>query len=471
MAIVNLETARSCAEILNESMTKLGYGEGTKIDTSSLETIEAGMKAIGALPREMLNQLLNQVNIVLIYRNYATMFTSSKNPTRRFWRDAVNYGGGEADIYQEILEPVEGVVGIWARDYADGDEDGTLALNNAKYHFGYHGAKVQKKFHTTTTRFDIALSLSELEISKIFTPEGFAGYMSAKIANIQYSAEIQLLNAVIENVRAMVQNRALKFREPINVNNTNGVTEMVEDIQTITDGMKMPSTEFNEAGILTMSDPEDLYLLTTPQFMNRIRVRGAANAFNINEYMFKNNVITLPAGTDFGRDEAGNTVHAVLVDRRAIVMAIRYWSMRPFIPTGSDFQNYFFKCEFIHGYNEFFNAIAFTGEPIDDFFNGEGAYLTLYSDDLMNNGFVFDRFNIVGRRVYTSSLNVQYYENVQSFSFDVDVQQTESGSSSFVFSKNGQDIINRIITQGDSQTQFSYDVPVAENGAVYVIST
>lgn len=381
MAITDLSTAQGLAGIMNEALTNY-FGRGSyQIDTTSLESIEAGFGEVGAYPAEMKNALLNQVNLVLIYRNYGTMFTESKNPTRRFWRDAIRYGDGIADIYQEILEPISGIQGIWAEDYAGQEDTSELALNNAKYHFNFHKGDVQKKFHVDTTRRDFAISVSELEISKAFTPEGFAGYINVKIANLQWSAEVHLLTAAIENMRKMVTDQNIIFSMGHNLNNQNGVTETVETIRTITDSMTSLSRSYNKAGIITISDSEDLYLLTTPQFLQRIGVRGAANAFNINEYRLQNRVLILPEDTDFGKAPNGETVHAMLVDRRAIVMAMRYWKMAPFVPTGADWQNYFLKIEYLHGYNDFFNAVAFAGEPIDDFFDGGvGATINLTSD-------------------------------------------------------------------------------------------
>ena len=419
MAVIDLTTAQELAGIMNEALVKY-FGEGSyQIDTTSTDTIEGGFKAIGAYPPEQKNALLAQVNLILVYRNYGTMFTSSKNPTRRFWRDAINYGDGEADIYQEILEPVEGVQGIWASDYADKTEEEikALALTNAQYHFKFHKGKVTKKFHTRTNRKDFAISVSEHEISKAFTPEGFAGYVNVKIANLQWSAEVEILRAVIDCVKNMVNSGDLIFSGNHSLNNHNGVTEVVETLRTYTDAMTMIDTKYNKAGILTMSNRDDLYLLTTPEFLNRISVRGSANAFNINEYRNENRVITLPSGTDFGTNPtSGEKVYAVLIDRRAIVMAFRYWSMRPFVMSATDWQNYFLKIEYLFGYNEFFNAVAFSGEDIDDFFTGEGGTLVLEVDSVDLDDLV-NKLNIIGgeRTFYTASHAV--YQGVEKVVF------------------------------------------------------
>lgn len=368
-------TIQQGAEILNEALRNY-YGEGTyQIDTSSAATIQSGFERVGAVPPEMLNGILNQVNVVLVYRNYGTMFDESKNQTRAFWRDAIRHGGGLADVYQEILEPVQLIQdgkytsGTWAADYAgkSGDEKMELAQRNAAYHFDFHSGDVQKQFHTTTDRKDFAISVSELEISKAFTPEGFAGYVSVKLANLQWSAEVYLQQAVIDNIKQMVSDRKIVFATGHSLNTMDGVTEMVETIKTHTDAMQNVSKNLNQAGICTISNADDLYLVTTPEFYNRMETRGAANAYNLNEYRIKNRIIMLPTGADLG-EYNGEQVQAVLVDRRAIVMAMRYWKMAPFVPTGTDWQNYFLKIEFIKGYNTFFNAVAYTGEPIDDFF-------------------------------------------------------------------------------------------------------
>lgn len=460
MAVIDLTTAQELAGIMNEALVKY-FGEGSyQIDTTSTDTIEGGFKAIGAYPPEQKNAILAQVNLILIYRNYGTMFTSSKNPTRRFWRDAINYGDGEADIYQEILEPVEGVQGIWASDYADKTEEEIkdLARANAVYHFKFHKGKVTKKFHTRTNRKDFAISVSEHEISKAFTPEGFAGYVNVKIANLQWSAEVDILRAVIECVRQMVTNGDIIFSGNHTLNNHNGVTEVVETLRTYTDAMTMIDTKYNKAGILTMSDRSDLYLLTTPEFLNRISVRGSANAFNINEYRNENRVITLPSGTDFGfNPTTGEPVYAVLLDRRAIVMAFRYWSMRPFVMSGTDWQNYFLKIEYLYGYNEFFNGVAFSGENIDDFFTGEGGTL-IASGSIVDK--LLEKLDIVGgHRVYDAD-ETYVYQNVEKVVFLDGINDLVGGEITVIK-------YNEKLVEHDAITPMS-EIILSNNSTLYI---
>ena len=119
-----------------------------------------------------------------------------------------------------------------------------------------------------------------------------------------------------------------------------------------------------------MSGEEDIFLVTTPDFVNRIQTRGYANAFNVEYYRNKNRLILLPAGTDLGDDPNGDKVLCLLVDRRAIVLSIMYWAVKPFVVSNTDYTNYFQKIKLLKGYNEFFNAVAFSGDDIGEYDDG-----------------------------------------------------------------------------------------------------
>ena len=354
--------------IVNQSLNDLGYS-GYQIPTEGTDTeIETAWSAIAALPPSAKNALLEQIVVILKYRNYGTMFDASKNPIRKFFRDDIQFGGGEEDIYHEIVAPVEG---IWAQDFAglenDSQASDDLAEQVARNLVRYYKYDVKKKFHTQTRPLDIPMSLTEYELKRIFTPDGFARFVDVKMANLMWSAEIALLNRVINDIKTMIENNGAVRVTGIDLNTPAGVTDHVEQLRTLTDAMTMPSDDFNAAGIVTMSDKEDLFLFCTPEYVNRLQTRGYANAFNVEYYRNNNRLVILPYGTNLGVDSNDKPVLAVLIDRRAIVESIRYWEVKPFVVANTDYVNYFLKGQVLAGYNEFFNAVAFSGDAIGDF--------------------------------------------------------------------------------------------------------
>lgn len=363
-------TIQEATGYLNQSLSDLGYGQyqiPTPDGTNDPE-VRAAYQSIAALAPSARSALLDQVVAILKFRNYATMFDASKNPVRKFFRNDINFGGGEEDIYHEIVSPIEG---NWASDFAgldnDSPESDEAAEAVARNLVRYYNYKVTKKFHTTKKPLDIPLSISEYEQKQIFTPEGFTRFIDVKMANMQWSAEIALLGMVIADIRTMVNARAVVAVKGIDMNTPAGVTDTVEKLRTYTDAMKMPSVAFNSAGILTLSSDDDIFLFCTPEFVNRLQTRGYANAFNVEYYREHNKLVVLPYGTNLGTDEDGDPVQAVLIDRRAIVESIFYWEIKPFVVANTDYTNYFLKGQVLSGYNEFFNAIAFSGDAIGAF--------------------------------------------------------------------------------------------------------
>lgn len=360
-------------EIVNNSLKTLGYSDYSVLATGTDAEILASWNAIGALPEDALSAILKQIASIQVFRNYGIMFNAEDNPIRRFFRDDINAGGGEEDIYHKIIAPVEG---IWARDFAGLDAAGTRAKAEdvAAALVTFYQTDVAKKFHTRKQRFDVPCSLTEHEIRQAFTPDGMTRFIDTTLANMQWSAEVALLDLVIADVKAMIEAGATVVETGVDLNTPNGVTEHVERLRTITDAMMMPSTAFNKAEVRTKSSPEDVFLFCTPEYINRLQTRGYANAINIEYYRNNNALVILPYGSDLGTitvadDEDGHDekVLAALIDRRAIVESIMYWAVKPFDVPNTDYINYFLKVEDLSGYNEFFNAVAFSGSDIGTF--------------------------------------------------------------------------------------------------------
>lgn len=360
-------TVQQAAGYLNETLGKLGYDY--RIDTTNDMTIEAGFKEVGAFSPAMLDNIVSMQMKILKTRVYTAMFTESKNPMRRFFRDAVDYGGGIQEIYMKLIKAEDG---YWAHADMTNDEADAIARDLVSF----KDDDVINKIHPVNFKFRVKMSISDLEVSKLFTPQGYADFLGQKYSNFQQSAEAKLQEIGIAKIKEMVAAGKCKFETGLDLSTPNGVTSTVERINTVSDGMQTLNALYNFDGVETTTDFDNLYLVVTPKFINRLRSRGYANAFNLEEYRAKNRLIMLPAGTSIGTDSTGKEIGCMLIDYRAILIAIRYWEVKPFIVSNTDYRNTFMNVQGIVDYNTFFNAVAFVTGDVD-FFTESDNYVTI----------------------------------------------------------------------------------------------
>ena len=360
-------TVQQAAGYLNETLGKLGYDY--RIDTTSDTTLEAGFKEVGAFSPAMLDNIVSMQMKILKTRVYTAMFNESKNPMRRFFRDAVDYGGGIQEIYMKLIKAEDG---YWAHADMTNDEADAIARDLVSF----KDDDVINKIHPVNFKFRVKMSISDLEVSKLFTPQGYADFLGQKYSNFQQSAEAKLQEIGIAKIKEMVAAGKCKFETGLDLSTPNGVTSTVERINTVSDGMQTLNALYNFDGVETTTDFDNLYLVVTPKFINRLRSRGYANAFNLEEYRAKNRLIMLPAGTSIGTDSTGKEIGCMLIDYRSILIAIRYWEVKPFIVSNTDYRNTFMNVQGIVDYNTFFNAVAFVTGDVD-FFTESDNYVTI----------------------------------------------------------------------------------------------
>lgn len=365
-------TVQQAAGYLNETLGKLGYDY--RIDTTSDTTLEAGFKEVGAFSPAMLDNIVSMQMKILKTRVYTAMFNESKNPMRRFFRDAVDYGGGIQEIYMKLIKAEDG---YWAHADMTNEEANAIARDLVSF----KDDDVINKIHPVNFKFRVKMSISDLEVSKLFTPQGYADFLGQKYSNFQQSAEAKLQEIGIAKIKEMVAAGKCKFETGLDLSTPNGVTSTVERINTVSDGMQTLNALYNFDGVETTTDFDNLYLVVTPKFINRLRSRGYANAFNLEEYRAKNRLIMLPAGTSIGTDSTGKEIGCMLIDYRSILIAIRYWEVKPFIVSNTDYRNTFMNVQGIVDYNTFFNAVAFVTGDVD-FFNESDEKVMFLSTDL-----------------------------------------------------------------------------------------
>ena len=406
------------AQIINESLATLGYEY--RIDTTSNETITAGLQVIGAYAPSQRNTIMEQMNLVIQQRNFGVIFDATKNKFRAFLVDMTPEGFGIEDIFHELLD---GKATLW-----DGNATSEEIYKDL---VGYKDSDIQKFFHTESASRKFDCTIDRRNYDKVFTAVGVTRYIDTKIANMSWSAEKWLMNQVVAIVKEMIAGGKMKFLAGHNINTKDGLNSVVEDIKSLTSGFLTPTDIYNlgkptysavtglttYTPVINMTDSEsDIFIVTTPEYMARLKVQGYSNAFNLSQYELEGRIIYAPAGTDFGKYN-GESVYAVVLDRRSILVGLKYWLASSFFVPNTYWVNHFLNVEILRGYNTIFNCVAITGEAIDNFFS-KTEVASLY----IRNSLEALPFDIItdGELVYKisepdSGDYIWLYENVSHF--------------------------------------------------------
>ena len=402
------------AKIINESLATLGYEY--RIDTTSNETITAGLQVIGAYAPSQRNTIMEQMNLVIQQRNFGVIFDATKNKFRAFLVDMTPEGFGIEDIFHELLD---GKATLW-----DGNATSEEIYKDL---VGYKDSEIQKFFHTESASRKFDCTIDRRNYDKVFTAVGVTRYIDTKIANLSWSAEKWLMNQVVAIVKEMIAGGKMKFLAGHNINTKDGLNSVVEDIKSLTSGFLTPTDIYNlgkpiynavtglttYTPVINMTDSEsDIFIVTTPEYMARLKVQGYSNAFNLSQYELEGRIIYAPAGTDFGKYN-NESVYAVVLDRRSILVGLKYWLASSFFVPNTYWVNHFLNVEILKGYNTIFNCVAITGEAVDFFKSveyGGNIGLTLSGDffNIDTDGILIGESDDGNHKLYEDSSYIKF---------------------------------------------------------------
>ena len=129
-----------------------------------------------------------------------------------------------------------------------------------------------------------------------------------------------------------------------------------------------------------------------------LTIDGYSNSFNLSQYELEGRILYLPSGTELGSVN-GQKVLAVAFDRRAIILGIKRWKGTSFFIPNVDRVNHWLNVEGISGYNTVFNAVAFTGDAIDNYEDSQAdsssVTIVVSRDDGLDNFSVYADSEIV----------------------------------------------------------------------------
>lgn len=368
-------TLNEAVDIVNESLANQGYD--FQIDKTSNDTIEEGLKKVEAYPQTQRNAIMEQMNLIVQQRNFGVMFNAEKNKFRRFLIDMTEEGFGVEDIFHELSD---GIDPLWD------DKSPEATQKILEDLVSYDNNKVVKAFHTKSFARSFKATVDKRNYQKVFTKRGITRYIDTKLANLQWSAEVWLLNQIIGIVQGMVNDEKIVINSGHNINNSNGLANFIESVKATAQGFLTPNSLFNfgapefddDDKIITyrkvknMTDTsDDIFYIVTPEVMERAKVQGYSGAFNLSQFEIEGKILYVPSGTDLGTVEVeGRTerVLMVVLDRRSILVGIRHWLASSKFIENVFRTNHWLNVEGVKGYNTFFNAVAFTGQGIDDFF-------------------------------------------------------------------------------------------------------
>lgn len=419
------------AKILNESLRAIGYN--FQIDTTDNTTITADIERIGITDPEQVNAVLKQMNLIVTHRNFGAIFNSEKNKLRAFMVEHSEQGFGIEDLFHELID---GYSPLW-------DKAGT-AEEIAENLFSYDNNKIHKTFHVHGISHQVDTTIDLRNYDKLFTARGVTNFIDVKLANLSWSMEAWLMDRIIEIIQTMISDERVIFSQNNDINTIQGVRNTVENIKTTVEGFSTLNSLYNYGAwdetinsfrsLRNISDPEDVFIVTTPANMQRLKVQGYANAYNLSEFELKGKIIYLPAGTVLGEYDDEEVLYLIM-DRRTIVTAIRFWrGSAQYIPNVFQSHN-FLTSEILAGYNTFFNCVAVCGpeiEPISDDSGDEkknnvslivsvaSGYEFFLDYTLVNGNIIGEQFDenwvLLGEKLTHSIIGYVGSEQIKSFS-------------------------------------------------------
>ena len=330
------------------------------LEESMPEITEDNVADIGVLDENQINEFMGMFNLVLQERYFKVMFDASDNPFRAFLIDMREDGFGIRDVMQNIID---GVTPMW-----DNPSDSAIAEDLVSY----AGDNFEQKYHTKKFQHQFKASINRREYSKVFTAYGIVAYANNKIANLNTSAEYWLMTTVLDELKGRIENGELVQKNGFSLNNTQGIKDTIEQIKRVAKGAMMPTRLYNHDGILTKANSkEDLFLITTPEKLERIKAQVLAGTFNMGQLSLDNfTILEAPDSYDLGTvtvDDGGGASHTedvlfVVLDRKAFPVGIKTWVMEAFKVPNTLWINNWLSIEGIIGMNGFMTGVAFTGD-------------------------------------------------------------------------------------------------------------
>lgn len=226
---------------------------------------------------EFISAIVNKIGLTIARNN------SWSNPLARYKKGLVSNGDTVEELQVGLLE-------TYAfdprREYGE------------KANFGKHIPDVQSAYHTINSERQIPLTIQRSTIQRAFTTEGGLSDFIVKLMEAPSTKdnwdEFLLMTSLFKQYDELdgffkVNVPDIEDRDSTADEARGALRVMREFAETL----PFLSTQYNAAGMPVHANPEDMILITTPQFKSGLDVNGLAAMFNVSysEVPYKTHVI------------------------------------------------------------------------------------------------------------------------------------------------------------------------------------
>ena len=313
--------------------------EATKANIQ--ETI-AGIMSDNITRNEFVSALINRIGSTIVRD------ISWKNPLAVFKQGMMNFGDTIEEVHLDFIKPT---IYEEQRDYLERDV------------FGQAPPPAKSGFHTLNRKEKFKITLNRDVLRRAFLSDNGLSEMISQIMSVAASSDEWSEFLYMTRLFKTYDDSFGFFRMQIADLNQFEVSKDKVDtalkaLRVAANKMMYPTPAFNSAGVHSFARPEDLVLITTPEFKANVDVTSLAAAFNRGDAEAPSNIITVPSEV-LGMDDTS----AILTSKQFFVIKDILLENRSISNPEGLYDNYWLHHWSILSASPFTPAIAFGTKP------------------------------------------------------------------------------------------------------------
>lgn len=238
----------------------------------------AGIMSDDISRNEFLRALVNRIGSTLV-RDIVW-----KNPLAIFKQGMLNFGDTIEEVHVDLVKPT---VYNEDRDYLESDI------------FGQARPPVYSAFHKINRKEKFKITINENVIRRAFLSDSglsemLSAVMSVPASSDEWSEFLTVCSLFREYDTKWGFHRVKIPDMNALVSDKNSTDSALKALRIMADKMRYPTPAFNHFGVHSYARPEDLVIITTPEFKANIDVTSLAAAFNRVDAEAPSHIITIP---------------------------------------------------------------------------------------------------------------------------------------------------------------------------------